>query len=415
MFLNSKYHIILKYLFLLLPLTIITGPFLSDLNLCLISLIFLIYSVHKKRFDLYKNKFSFLFLIFYTFLIISSSISIDPYFSLIENEGAIFFFRYFFFIIAISYLIKEDRELLILLFKIYIIVVTLVMIDGFYQWITGYNIFGFPRYSPTRITGVFYLEPIIGNYVVKSFFIIFSVYQLKIDHLKNFKFIVYILAFFSLIFVFISGERSAFLSYTLFAIFFILLNFNKKIILFCSVVIISLILFSKNSERVQYRVNETINQVSQTTIPFMPYSPRHEEHFITAIKIFKEKPVIGGGANLFRKLCKFEKYKYKNSCNSHPHNYHLQLLSEFGLLGYSLFLFLFLNSFSSLLKILINNFTHKKKHYFNKNYLIIISTFVIFWPITTNMNFYNNWLNVLVAIILGIYYFSIKELEEHNK
>ena len=62
-------------LFSLIPLFLITGPFLSDLSISLISLLFLFYCLKKKNFTYFNHKYFYFFLIFWIYLIINSLIN----------------------------------------------------------------------------------------------------------------------------------------------------------------------------------------------------------------------------------------------------------------------------------------------------------------------------------------------------
>jgi hypothetical protein len=62
-------------LFSLIPLFLITGPFLSDLSISLIGLLFLIYCFQKKNFSYFKNKYFYFFLIFWAYLVFNSLVN----------------------------------------------------------------------------------------------------------------------------------------------------------------------------------------------------------------------------------------------------------------------------------------------------------------------------------------------------
>ena len=69
-------------------------------------------------------------------------------------------------------------------------------------------------------------------------------------------------------------------------------------------------------------------------------------HYDAAIRIFKNYPVTGVGNKNFRIECyNHEKYfnkKIKFShmrCNTNPHQIHFEILSEQGIVGYSMILF----------------------------------------------------------------------------
>ena len=69
------------------------------------------------------------------------------------------------------------------------------------------------------------------------------------------------------------------------------------------------------------------------------YDTHWGAHYLTAVEMFKEKPILGHGYKSFRNKCK--KYDYinskfvKNRCSTHPHNTYVQLLTETGLIGFT--------------------------------------------------------------------------------
>ena len=69
---NSKekhlYHTFSAILFSLIPLFLVTGPFLADLSISLINILFLVYCLKKKNFSYFKNKYFHIFI----FLFLSS-------------------------------------------------------------------------------------------------------------------------------------------------------------------------------------------------------------------------------------------------------------------------------------------------------------------------------------------------------
>ena len=82
---------------------------------------------------------------------------------------------------------------------------------------------------------------------------------------------------------------------------------------------------------------------------------RHFAHFETAWQIIKDYPIFGVGNSKFRFICHDEKYfnskiiyTYQR-CSNHPHQVHLEILSEQGILGYLIIIFtifyVLLNSF----------------------------------------------------------------------
>ena len=80
---------IIYYLLVLLPITLVSGPFLSDLSVTIISILFIKISYSKKLFFYYQNKYSKIFGLFIIILIVTSFFSLDP---IISFKKVIFFF-----------------------------------------------------------------------------------------------------------------------------------------------------------------------------------------------------------------------------------------------------------------------------------------------------------------------------------
>jgi len=96
-------------LFSLLPFFLITGPFFSDLSISLISLIFLIYCFKRNNFSYFNNKYFYFFLLFWLYLIINSLFN---NFNLSSLKISFFYFRYAVFVIAITVLLLESKEII---------------------------------------------------------------------------------------------------------------------------------------------------------------------------------------------------------------------------------------------------------------------------------------------------------------
>ena len=92
----------------------------------------------------------------------------------------------------------------------------------------------------------------------------------------------------------------------------------------------------------------------------------------------------------------------KNACNTHPHNFYIQLLAEVGLVG---FVFIF-GLFIYLLYLLVI----KRKSFSYSEICMLAGFFITLWPLTTNGNFFNNWINLISFYPLGflLYMLSIK-------
>ncbi len=106
---------------------------------------------------------------------------------------------------------------------------------------------------------------------------------------------------------------------------------------------------------------------------------------------------------------------YRNSCNTHPHNFYFQLLTETGLLGFLYILVLFLYISFILFKNFLYSFSQNQKKLTSIELCIISGFFVTLWPLTTNGNFFNNWLNLINFYPLGILIYIQSLKKEKSK
>ena len=108
-------------LFLLIPLSLISGPFLPDLFLVIIVIIFLFLMCFKEKYRLYKNTIFFLFLLFC--LIIKQCLI---FFKYKLNKSGSFYFRFGLFALA-SVLIEEKNILNYILYLLLFIYLALFL------------------------------------------------------------------------------------------------------------------------------------------------------------------------------------------------------------------------------------------------------------------------------------------------
>jgi O-antigen ligase len=105
----------------------------------------------------------------------------------------------------------------------------------------------------------------------------------------------------------------------------------------------------------------------------------------------------------------------RSSCNTHPHNFYFQLLAETGLIGFLFILVLFLYITLILLKNFLYSFSQNHKKLTSIELCIISGFFVTLWPLTTNGNFFNNWLNLINFYPLGILIYIQNLKKEKSK
>lgn len=410
--------LIIKYLIILLPVTLVLSIFFTELILLIIMIFFFIDFFEEKK--NYKN-FFYIFLFLYVLYISISSVSFgqDQIF-----KSTFFYFRFLLYFFALVYYFRKIKIYNSLL-KSFIFTASILIIDGIIQFALGFNILGMPTVHSSRISSFFGEELILGSYLVRllPFFLIFFIYQFK-NH-KIIQLIFLLLLFFIVI---LSGERTAlFLLFLSFFIFFIFLKELRKLIMFSLIFLIfvlsTLITFNKSYNERYFKnlfnsfgllVSDNENKISlydenNKIRKLYIYSEQHEAHYLTAYKMFKDKYIFGHGPKSFRVLCKDERYKVSEiGCATHPHNILMQFLSELGLFGFSFLLIFHILLLTELVKILKFNKNNDEKKIL---LFSIVGVIINIFPLIPSGNFFNNWLSIILILNLVNYiYFRKKYL-----
>lgn len=404
-------------LFSLIPFFLITGPFLSDLSISLITIIFLVYCLKKKQLILFHNKYFYFFIIFWGYLLINTFIN---NFNIDSLKISFFYFRYGVFVIAIVTLLNYDHSFKKYFFYCIFVCFIILIFDGFYQYFKGHNIIGLKSESHFRVTSFFGDEQILGSYLSRIWPIFFGLAILILNK-KNKLFLLFILVFIlSEALIFLTGDRSAFFYINLSAFFVILFSKNlirlRLLTLFSSLVILVIIshINPTAKERIFDQTLDQMNLINQNKDDdkynqIFIFTKEHHEIYISAYKMFLDNKVLGVGVKNYRNLCNDPKYFVNDKvvCYSHPHNTYLQLLSETGLIGLSFLLVVLFNFTKYLIKHL--NLKFKSKYYYNDFEICILSGIVIYlWPFIPTGNIFSNWLNIAMILNLPFLIWSRK-------
>lgn len=420
------YYHIPTYLFILLPIFLISGSFLSDLSVSLISIIFLTYCFKKKNFLFFKNIYFYFFLLFCFYIVTNSFLN---NFNLTSVKISIFYFRFGVFVVAILALLHFDEKFLKNFYLSLLVCFSLLIVDGFWQYFTDYNLFGFPKGAENRVSSFFGDELILGSYISRLFPLLFGLglFYYSEDRLK---FSVLIIVFiFSEILIFLSGERTSFFYMNLSALFIIIFSKDLKtlrfIILLCSLILIAIISLL-NEDAKKRIIDRTLKQIApeiQNTKSDLSslekqkiyiFSKQHTHHYISAYRMFDQNKLFGVGVKNFRNFCSKDEYIVSElSCSTHPHNTYLQILSETGLAGFSFIIVILITFFAKLIKHL--KMRLKSSFFFNDFEICILSGIIItLWPFVPSGNFFNNWLSIIYFLSLPILFWSMSKSKTKN-
>ena len=399
-----------KILFYVLPISIVFSNFFANFTVYYLAF-FGIYIFYKEKKYIDKNIINLVF-IFWLYISIRSLFTHEIIFSLKSSLPLI---RYLFFIIAISYLIENVKNLVRIFTFIFFSFILLLFVDAFVQFTFNKNLFGYSDSVNNRISSFFEGRFVLGSYVSKIILIYFILLNSYLPFNK-FKLIYIFIALISLGIILISGDRAS-LGLYLLSLFTILILIDKRYITFyqklltlclCSIFTFFLIFYVENFKSRFYF--QTLNDIGGAD-KILYFSEGHQSHWKTSYKMFLDNKLFGKGPNMFRLICDQEEFNSgKKSCSTHPHNYHIQLLSETGIIGYLLFLSLFL----MLIFHLIRQFYYvyiKNDIYLSFNKTILLSlTFSNFWPIITTGNIFSSFTLNLVFISLAFYFFDEKRI-----
>jgi hypothetical protein len=420
-FLNNLYiNRLCVFAFLMLPIALVTGPFLPEIIIFLISFFFIINCIKENKFSYFNNTLFKIFFFFYIILILSSLLGESPLYSL---STSIFYIRFIIFSLAVWWLLDNNSNLIKYFLFVLIILFFLLFLGSLYEILfknyCGYfneggafiyqnNIFFCQNkiiignlIRVDRLSSFFGKEMILGSFLSRFLPLVTALYILYYKKNNLPLFLVFFIIITSLI-IFLSGERISFFFACLFLlIFFISIDLTKVVKFFSIFFIITSVLttsyFYKTSSSRMYV--QTFNQIFNPNGGIDFFSEDHKAHAITAYNIFKSNIFIGAGPKSFRKICHKPEYNYnEKSCTTHPHNTFLQLLAEVGLIGTLIpifFLFvvikkLFLD-FCGIIKI------KKYEIYFFSSFLISL------FPFIPSGNFFNGWLNIVFYLPLGFY------------
>ena len=355
------YYNLLRYIFYSLPLLIILGNAAINFSLALVSLLYFVQIIYEKKI-IFVNRPEFkVFVIFYIYLIFNSLISLDPETSLIRT---IPFLKFFIFSLVFINLLEEKIIDIKKLGLIWFILLSILSLDILFQSIVGHNIFGFKSNFANRNSSFFFDELVAGGFIFSLVFI-----TLKILFKKQNNFFEQLLILIFFIIIFLTGERSSFVKYFLiliisFYFYFKYQNYLKKIFLIFLIFLSSIFIY--NSPIFKDRYLGTISYSPERNLGIINNYLRspYGSHAISSFYILKENFLFGVGNKNFRIACKAQKEKvinyqkiidpnarvYLDGCSTHPHQIYFELLSEHGIFGSMLILFLMYKLISQKIK-----------------------------------------------------------------
>ena len=299
------------------------------------------------------------------------------------------------------FVIQNKIEKINLVFKIWSFLFLVILIDVIFEFFIGHNIIGYSSYMPGRIASFFGDELVIGAFF--HGFVLFFISYLTNEYPEK-KLFLTITILILLYASFIIGERSNFLktlfSITIYSFLVLKINNIKKItaIFFIFLIIFSIINFNKDYK---YRYYGQIKDIYQNNAwHYFLKNSQYGAHQLVAFEIFRDNPLFGVGVKNFMSESYNLKYSNSNPNNNlrvgtHPHQLHMEFLSETGLFGYISFLIFIIGS----IFLGVKEYLKSKNLYLLSCIIFIISTLIPIIPSGSFLSTFSGsifWINFII-------------------
>ena len=421
----SKNYII-NFIILLVPISYIIGNLALNLNIFLIIILtFLLF-----RRDVFHIKYGLtdkLILILFSYILINGFFNnlLNFDFPDAPNQNIVLiksflFLRFLVLYFVVRYLVCKEIINYKLLFFVYGLFAFFVSFDLIIQYMFGKNLLGMEGGS-RRLSGVFGDEYIAGGFIQK-FFIFLPYSVLFFSKIRN-KFLLHILLLFifgiTLFGVLASGNRMP-LFLTILALVLIFIYEKKLRKLIGSAFIVFLLVFSfllKTNDRTfnhfkEFKTKsfEFISYFHESLLSSEKVLPKnvYVKEFVSGILTWQQNRIFGSGVKSFFLNCssieKDIKTKYVGSCNTHPHNYYLEIATSLGILGLFLSIIIFsIILIKSITFTLNSSVVPEIKNIFVPFFIIFVSEI---FPLKTTGSFFTsqtgNFLFIILAFVVGL-------------
>ena len=429
----DKAFLILLYLF---PISFILGSALINIIVFLTLVVFFSKIIIVKDYYVFKTtyfKISIIFTLYYTLITYINN-------DLLHTWKAFFLIRYFLLPLIFHYFFSKidfnKKKLLIY----YFLILSITSIDLIIQKIFNVNILGFKpslwneaHQLNERYAGFFNQELIAGGYLVYLGIICFILFVSIFDYSKK-NLIIFLFSFILVITgLFVTGDRAPVIILVSFIVLSIIFLKKARIFLIPSLLAMIIIFLtgvsiSKNIKLrfIDYPVNRLTENLSknltfkkktlntfQSAIKNTPWG----KHYRVAYEMILQTPFTGLGLKSFRKHCK--KYNYilnetliinktevlftHNGCSTHPHNFILEILTDIGLIGLTLLLYVMFLSIRLALKSSSNPL-----------YVLFFLMFIlsVISPFKPSGSFFSTWTSTMIWFILSLMHLFVKKEEK---
>ncbi len=422
---NNLFLSLVQISFYFLPISLVIGSLIININILIFLLLGSIYLISNKIY-LNFNLTNSTLLLFFLSVIISTLINLETLG--VENLlKSIFLLKFFLIYILLETLILKDKINIKIFFKICLSLIVFTTADLSLQFFTGENILGYQPWEG-RITGIFEHEAIAGAFVQKIFifslistFFIFNL-ETKLKNLLQ-------IFFFTLVFFasFIASNRISFLILISLVLFLIIFykSFRKNLLV-ALILLTPLLFFSyKLDPQVNYKYKDFVNKSKKIgnlnplivngdeKKEVVSSRSNHGKIYLTTMKSFNENKIFGNGLKSFRINCKKFLNQKNTLCSTHPHNYHLEVLHDSGIIGFSLIsFFVFLLLLDKYKNLRFSSLSHENKIVVS---LLVLNLMIEIFPIKSTGSLFTTWNGTLLWMSIALVNYGNKKIKENDK
>ena len=422
MYTDKKVKLI-NYLIALIPLSLILGNLITNINVILICVVGILIC-GKETFRIKKN-YEILIFLFFIYIIIVTSVNNIPKFDLSPKYQenllkSIFNLRFLILFFIINTLIKKDKLNLKPFLYLASCLSLLISLDLIIQVAFGKNLIGL-EITLNRPSSFFNNEHIAGGYLQK--FALFLLFWFAYKDKNDLKILIIILMFFFPILL--TGNRMPLLIF-LSSIFIYFLIEKKIKIIFVFLLISTLTIFFSLKYPLIDRLDIQLKVFKKDVLELFHKAPKlfleknyndssisfgssgYLIHFNSGIQIWKENKIFGKGLKSFPLNCK---YGDNQTCNTHPHNHIIEIMLDTGLLGLILIYSIFLISLMNFLKFYFLKYNERIKLLTLPFFLII---FFEFFPFRSTGSFFTTSVSTIIFLFLAIF-INIEKIKNFYK
>lgn len=373
------------YFLLLLPIAMIFSRTFAEICAGMVSVLFLAHSYRTKSWSwLRRTPIVFALMLWAYSALVVTPLAIDWR----ASYSRVDWIRFILFFAAVVYWLYAYHAELRRIAAVIVTIIFLSGIDAIYQFYTGFSFAGVP-YETDRLTGPFH-KVIIGIYFAKLAipFLGILIYYAWVEKRKALLLLLCGMAIYIFSIILLSNERTAALSFTVGAMLIaagLFLKFRNT-----RPVILSLIVGMAALATTFYVSQPALQKRLHVTHEMMQDFSRSEyaQLWKASILLWREHPATGVGMLNFRIACpSLEERGLVAFCGPHSHNVYLEVLSEFGTLGFTGLLLLI----TSLVVAVLEQHSNIPRERYVLTLFALAGLLINFFPLAPTQSFFSNW------------------------